>query len=193
MSVADLHRRACELFDRHVGQIRPDQWELPTPCAGWDVRALVRHILVEELWTPPLMAGKTIAEVGDRFDGDVLGDDPVAAHDEAAQAAIDAVSAEGALERTVHLSFGDVPGEEYARQLLIDHLVHAWDLARAIGTDERLDPELVAAAAEWFRDREELYRGAGLIGPRAPIPDDADPQTALLAGFGRSSAVAARA
>jgi uncharacterized protein (TIGR03086 family) len=189
MNAADLHRQACELFDRAVGQIRPDQWAAPTPCAGWDVRTLVNHVAAEELWTPPLMAGRTIAEVGDRFDSDVLGEDPVAAHNEAAGAAIEAVAADGALERTVHLSFGDVPAEEYAMQLFADHLVHAWDLARAIGADERLDPELVAAAATWFADREELYRGAGLIGPRTPVADDADPQAVLLAAFGRSPSV----
>lgn len=186
MNVADLHRRACERFDRYVGAVGPDQWTSPTPCAGWDVRTLVNHVVVEELWTPLLMAGRTVAEVGDRFDGDQLGADPVGAHDAAAGAAIEAVSEEGALQRTVHLSFGDVPGEEYAWQLCADHLVHAWDLARAIGADDRLDPDVVAAVAAWFADREELYRAAGLTGPRPDVPDDADPQTALLAAFGRT-------
>jgi uncharacterized protein (TIGR03086 family) len=186
MNVADLHRRACERFDRYVGEIGPDRWTAPTPCAGWDVRALVNHVVAEELWTPPLMEGRTIAEVGNRFDGDVLGADPVAAHDAAAAAAIEAVSADGVLERTVHLSFGDVPGEEYAWQLTADHLIHGWDLARAIGSDDRLEPDLVAAVATWFTEREDLYRAAGAIGPRPAVSESADPQTVLLAAFGRT-------
>ena len=66
---------------------------------------------------------------------------------------------------------------EYARQLAADHLVHAWDLARALGVDDTLDPEAVHAVAEWFEPTEELWREAGVIGPRVPVPDDADEQT----------------
>ncbi len=70
-------------------------------------------------------------------------------------------------------------------QLFADHLIHAWDLARAIGADERLDPELVDACAAWFAPVEEAYRGAGAIAGRPPVPDGADAQTRLLAMFGR--------
>ena len=54
------------------------------------------------------------------------------------------------MSRTVHLSFGDVTGEEYARQLVADLLIHGWDLARAIGADETLDADLVDEVAAWF-------------------------------------------
>ena len=187
MDIPDLHQRASGEFGRRLHMIGEAQWALPTPCSDWDVKALVHHLVDENLWTPPLMEGSTIAEVGGRFEGDVLGDDPKKAFDEAAAEAITAVHAEGAMERTVHLSFGDFPGREYTMQLFADHLIHAWDLARALGVDERLDPELVAALAEWFEPMEEAYRGAGAIGPRLPVADDADDQTVLLAKFGRSS------
>ncbi|HVK20543.1 MAG TPA: TIGR03086 family metal-binding protein [Actinokineospora sp.] len=185
MNLAELHRRACERFGEHARAVRPDQWNGATPCADWDVRALVNHVVGEDLWTAPLMAGATIEEVGDKFDGDVVGADPAAAYTEATAAAVAAVSAEGALGRTVHLSFGDVPGEEYAWQLFADHLIHGWDLARAIGADDRLDPELVDACAGWFARNEEIYRSAGAVGPRPDLPADADQQTVLLAAFGR--------
>lgn len=191
MNVAELHRRACERFGDHVRAVHPDQWVTPTPCADWNVRELVNHVTGEDLWTAPLMAGATIAEVGNKFDGDVVGDEPAAAYLRAADEAVAAVSAKGALERTVHLSFGDCPGSEYAMQLFADHLVHGWDLAHAIGADERLDPELVQACAEWFAANEEGYRSSGAIGPRPQIPADADPQTALLAAFGRNASTVA--
>ena len=54
------------------------------------------------------------------------------------------------MERTVHLSFGDHPGSEYAMQLAADHLVHAWDLARSLGVDDRLDAARCAAVNDWF-------------------------------------------
>ncbi len=187
MDVAELHRRAVGEFGRRVYAIDDGQWELPTPCADWDVRALVNHLVSENRWTPPLMAGKTVGEVGDRFDGDLLGGEPRRAWDESSREAVAAVGEPGAVERTVHLSSGDAVGREYAMQLFADHLVHAWDLARATGGDERLDPQLVTACADWFSPMEEVYRGAGVIGPAPPVSTDADPQTSLLAKFGRDA------
>src|SRR5690606_38626638 len=94
----ELRRRAADAFDRHVAAVRAEQWRAPTPCTEWDVRELVYHLVVEQLWVPPLMGGATVAEVGDRFDGDQLGDDPLATW-RASRAAADAALAEpGALE-----------------------------------------------------------------------------------------------
>ena len=94
MDVANLHNRAVAEFGSRVENIGDEQWHAPTPCEDWDVRALVNHVTGEALWAPPLMNGATIEEVGDRFDGDVLGDDPKArwraAADEARAIAEDA-------------------------------------------------------------------------------------------------------
>jgi uncharacterized protein (TIGR03086 family) len=187
MDTSTAFRLAMNGFADRVHAVKPDQWDLSTPCEDWNVRELVGHMVGENVWAPELFAGKTIAEVGDRFDGDLLGSDPVTAFDTSAAAAVRAASAEGALDRIVHLSFGDFPGKEYADQLFADALIHSWDLARAIGADERLDPELVATCAKWFGDREDGYRQAGAIGPHVDVPADADPQTRLLAAFGRTA------
>jgi uncharacterized protein (TIGR03086 family) len=181
----NLYQRAVESFGARVHAVGDDQWHLPTPCTEWDVHALINHLVYEMRWSVPLFAGGTIAEVGDRFEGDLLGDDPKGAWNAAAEQAVTAVRDDGVMERTVHLSFGDVPGREYAQQLHADLLIHGWDLARAIGGDERLDSELVHACATWFKEREELYRGSGAVGPRTELSADADAQTELLAAFGR--------
>jgi uncharacterized protein (TIGR03086 family) len=170
-----------------VRQIGDHQWQAATPDEDWSVRNLVNHVVGEDLWAPPLLAGSTIAEVGDRFDGDVLGADPKAAWAAASAEAARAVDEDGAMDRIVHLSFGDFPGREYTLQLFADHLIHAWDLARAIGADERMDAGLVASCATWFDAVEDAYRGAGAIAARPPVPGDADAQTVLLARFGRSA------
>jgi uncharacterized protein (TIGR03086 family) len=128
-----------------------------------------------------------VAEVGDAFDGDLLGADPAKALDSSAAAAKAATSDDAVLTRTAHLSFGDVPGAEYLGQMFADTLIHTWDLARAVGADERLDPELVEVCAAWFADHEEAYRSAGAIAPRPPVAADADAQTRLLAAWGRSA------
>ena len=65
--------RAVAEFDARVRQIGEHQWQAATPDEDWTVRDLVNHLAGEDLWAPPLLAGSTIAEVGDRFEGDVLG------------------------------------------------------------------------------------------------------------------------
>jgi uncharacterized protein (TIGR03086 family) len=185
--IPGLHRRALEWFGDGVHQVGDQQWNVGTPCVDWDVRTLVNHVAGESYWTPPLFEGKTVAEVGDRFDGDLLGDDPKAAWDAAAGPAIEAVHGEGAMDRIVHVSFGDFPGSEYAMQMFADHLIHGWDLAKGIGAEDRMDPELVDACTRWFSEREHLYRGVGAVAARPEVPEDADPQTKLLAMFGRTA------
>jgi uncharacterized protein (TIGR03086 family) len=185
MDAPEMFRRAVAEFDARVRQIGDRQWGHATPDDGWTVRDLVNHVVGEDLWAPPLLAGSTIAGVGDRFDGDVLGADPRAAWVAASAGAVRAAEADGAMDRMVHLSFGDFPGSEYTLQLFADHLIHAWDLARAIGADERLDAGLVTSCADWFAAMEDAYRDAGAIAARPPVPSDADAQTLLLACFGR--------
>jgi uncharacterized protein (TIGR03086 family) len=186
MDLAELFSRSVDAFTARVRQVGPDQWTASTPCPGWDVRALVNHVVGEQLWMPPMFAGATIAEVGDRFDGDLLGSDPVAVAARAAQEAQATLAPSDALDGTVHLSFGDTPAEEYLRQLLADHVVHGWDLAVAIGADRDADPQAVHAVAVWFVDREAGYRSGGAIGPRLVADDPAAAeQDRLIAAFGR--------
>jgi hypothetical protein len=86
------------------------------------------------------------------------------------------VGQEGAMDRLVHLSFGDFPGREYPQQLLAEHLIHGRDLARAIGADERMDDELVESCTSWLDAVENAYRDAGTIAARTPVSSDADAQ-----------------
>ncbi len=183
MDVSTLYRRTVEFFTGLVGSVQEDQWGDPTPCAQWAVRDLVNHVTNESLWTVPLMEGATIEQVGDQFEGDVLGGDPVGSALAAAQAAIASVAEQLPRGGTVHLSFGETPKEEYLMQLAADHLVHGWDLAVAIGVDPAMDPDLVQAITEWFDDREEMYRGGGAISDRQALSGDA--QHDLVARFGR--------
>ncbi len=183
MDLRALYRRSAEYWLNQLTSITEDQWELPTPCPDWTVRQLVAHIVAENRWTVPLVEGQTLAEIGSRFDGDLLGDDPIAAALAAAQTAENVVLERLPQGGKVHLSYGEEELGEYVRQLAADHLIHGWDLAAAIGGNTTLDPQLVAEVAAWFAEREDAYRGSGAIGPRSPL--SGDPQSDLLAGFGR--------
>lgn len=183
--VAGLYERAIDEFDRRVAQVGDDQWHASTPCTEWDVRDLVNHLVNENMWAVPLLEGKTIAEVGSAFDGDLLGDDPKAVWSRSAREGLRAAQAEGAMERTVHLSFGDASGADYISQVLADHVIHSWDLARGIGADERLDPDLVDFVLETLGPQAEDWRNAGVFGGEVDAGPEADPQTKLLALTGR--------
>lgn len=186
MDAPALFREGMREFDIRVQAIGEGQWDLPTPNPEWSVRDVVNHLVSEDLWAVPLFEGARIEEVGDSFDGDVLGDDPKDAWKAASSAAMTTIEAAGAMERIVHLSFGDFPGRDYTLQLFADHLIHAWDLARATGSDEHLDPLLVDACTRWFEGPvESAYRAGGAIAERPEIPQDVDAQTRLLAMWGR--------
>jgi uncharacterized protein (TIGR03086 family) len=185
MDLNTLYHRTVEAWADRVNAVADDQWDAPTPCREWTVRDLVNHVVGEDRWTAPLVHGSTIAEVGDRFDGDLLGDDPVRAALEAAMEATTAVAERLPQGGTVTLSYGAEQVAEYVQQLAADHLVHAWDLAVATGGDPRLDPHLVAEVAGWFAEREQAYRGGGAIGPRGVSHGGAQPD--LLAAFGRDA------
>jgi uncharacterized protein (TIGR03086 family) len=181
MHVVQLHNRTVDNFALLVNQVKPHQWTDPTPCTDWTVRDLVNHVVGEERWAVPLMEGKTIAEVGDALDGDLLGDDPIAAATAAARAA--QAAADQPIEK-VHLSYGDEDPAEYLRQLAADHLVHGWDLAAAIGADAPLEPDLVDEVATWFAGQAELLRSMGAIA--GPIEGFTDPADQLIGAFGRN-------
>jgi len=170
MDEANAFRRASDGFVRRAQRINADQWSAATPCTDWNVRALVNHVAGEYLWVPEMMAGRTVADVGGRLDGDVLGEDPLDALIKAQRAALAAVDEPGALARPVHLSFGDVPAAEYATQMAIDSTIHAWELVDLCFT------ELQKSAEDW--------RSAGAFGPEKTA-SDASTQARLLALSGR--------
>ena len=187
MSTPDLYARAVDEFDARMQQVKEDQWTDPTPCTDWNVHDLVNHIVNEARWVKPLLEGKTIAEVGNSLDGDLLGDAPQEAWINAREEELEAVRGLGSLDQEVHVSWGEIPASEYLTQVLMDHAIHAWDLARAIGADERLDDEVVRFCYEAAKPMEQMLRGSGAYGTDVDVPDDADTQTKLLALVGRKA------
>lgn len=180
----ERYRAAMAAFGDKVHMIREDQWSDGTPCTEWDVRALVNHLVYENLWAPELFGGRTVPEVGERFEGDRLENDPVRAWDRSAAAAVAAANEE-AMDRTVHLSFADVPGAEYTWQLFTDLVIHGWDLARGIRADDTIDPAWADLLYADLGPREPEMKSWGMFGGTVNAPDGADTQTRLLAVVGR--------
>ncbi len=91
----------------------------------------------------------------------------------------------GLLDRDVSVSCGVISGAEYVTQVFCDHFVHGWDLARAIGADDRLDPDLVERCYTVTKPQEDELKASRQFGDRIEPAPDADMQTRLLALFGR--------
>jgi uncharacterized protein (TIGR03086 family) len=170
-----------------VAGIGPDQWALPSDCSDWDVRALTNHVVSGNFWATPLVEGETIAEVGDRLDGDLLADDPLAVYDTSAAEAAAAFRAPGAMERMVAVSYGPVPGAVYCGHRFLDVLIHGWDLAKSTGQDTTLPNDLVEACWEVVTPQRDLLAGSGMFGHEQRVAPDADRQTQLLAILGREA------
>lgn len=173
-----------------VRTVPDDRWRRPTPCEGWDVRALVNHLTAEHLWAPRLLAGESIEDVGDAYAGDVLGQDPVGAWRHAVTSSLLAwadVAPEDELEE-IQVSSGAITLREYADQMLVDLVVHAWDLAAALELPHRPVAEAVHRATEYERPRAGQGQGIdGLFRPAVPTTST-DPLDQLVALLGRDPA-----
>ncbi|NQX10068.1 TIGR03086 family protein [Microbacteriaceae bacterium VKM Ac-2855] len=179
----ELQRRAHEEFGRRVAIVT--DWTAPTPDAEWDTRALVLHVVQEQQWVPPLLEGATIARTKGRLDP--VGSDLVAEWHRHSTAAAHAWRRSDP-STPVQLSYDTVTAIAYLKEQVSDVTIHAWDLARATGSDEELDAELVAEVWAEFLPQKETLEASGLYASPVPVPDDAPLLTRLLALTGRDAA-----
>ncbi|MBI4101008.1 TIGR03086 family protein [Candidatus Microgenomates bacterium] len=177
--------QAVGQFDKRVKLVKQNQWHQPTPDTDWDVRELVNHLTSEQLWVPEMLAGKTIAEVGDKYEGDVLGIDPKQRWQAAQNMSLTAVK-KIPLNTTVHLSFGDVAARDYLTQMFMDAVIHSWDLAAAIAKMTHLPAALAELCYEEMKKQAEAWRRGGVLGPAVKVAKHASTQDKLLALTGRN-------
>ena len=176
---AQRHRQIGGLFtDRVRGTQR---WDAPAPVAGWVAHDVVEHLTT---WLPAFLAAGSDVELPG---GPSVEEDPVGAwqvHCDAVQALLDDPATAGRSLTNRHI--GTLPLDRAIDQFYTaDVFMHTWDLARATGQDERLDPDFCAELLAGMQPMEEVIRSSGQYGPRVDVPDDADPQTRLLGFIGR--------
>jgi len=176
---AQRHREIGGTFGARVRGVR--DWDAPAPVPGWTARDVVRH-LVE--WFPAFLeagAGVKLAS------GPSVDDDPVAAwqtHYDAVQEVLDDPETPNRVLTNRHI--GEVPlPVAIDRFYTSDVFMHTWDLARATGQDDRLDPDVCATLLAGMEPMEDVIRSSGQYGPRVPVPADADAQARMLGFIGR--------
>ena len=185
MGPKELYIYALGEASKIVRQVEPEQMEHPTPDTEWTVHDLVQHITYELAWTADIIAGKTIAEVGDKYEGELLNGDLLEAweHYEAlTRAAVESCDIKG----VAHLSYGDKAVGEYLLEAGNDQLIHAWDLGEAIGVSVAFDEQVARTLYEQALARKEEFMESGLFKTPVEVADSATLQTKLLAILGRS-------
>lgn len=190
MDCKELFTKAIEQGWHCVRQVDVSQLKNPTPCTEWDLEALINHMVYELMWVPEILHGKTVAEVGARYEGDLVRGNPLGAWQHAADAALVAVKSTD-LQQQVHLSRGDVNAEEYIYEVGSDIFIHAWDIGQGIKCTLIFDENTARAAYDFLQPRAEGYRAGKLFGPAVEVSDDADMVTKLLALSGRKPLVTA--
>ncbi|MFI6503237.1 TIGR03086 family metal-binding protein [Nonomuraea typhae] len=189
---AHRFRRAADGFALRIAAVPPGRWDDPSPCPGWSARDVVAHVITEtrrNVCTVRATEPEPVHGVGPAEMGAL----PPLAPDADLAAAWAHVSADltAAIDdpacRTakVPTPVGPVAFADLTDVLPEDVLIHTWDLARATGGDERLDPGLVAHIYEHLKPMDEALRQPWAFGPKTPVPPGADLQTEFLCFAGR--------
>lgn len=182
---AEVLQRAFASTGSILTNVSTEQMDLPTPCVSWTVRDLVNHIVggatffavTAETGTAPPVSGEDHA-AGDfktQFDAE-------------SRRAVEAFAAEGAMEKTMKLPFGDLPGSIYVMVAATDTFAHGWDLAKATGQSTDLDPAIAARlleAAQFIPDEFRGPDGQAPFGPKVDVPESASVADKLAGFMGR--------
>ena len=189
-TIADRYRRRADAFERKVAAVPPDGWSGPSPCAAWSARDVVDHIIA--------MHGSMLRPLGRGLSqAPSVADDPLAAF-RAARADVEVVLDDPDLAgRDCETPTGPMTAEQHIDRVVSDDLVlHGWDLAKATGQDDTMDPEDVerlwsSMAAippelmEKLRTPDAFGPGIEVFGPEVEVATDARPQHRLLGAMGR--------
>jgi uncharacterized protein (TIGR03086 family) len=169
---------SVELLQRSVASTRtvlanvtPQQLDEATPCASWKVRDLVNHIVGSTNWFAATVdSGVAPTPEGAVGGPDITGGDIMAAFDEGSGKAVAAFSAPGAMEKSLKMPFGEIPGAVLVMLAASDEFQHGWDLARATGQPTDLDPELAGELLRFVRvSIPDAFRGPDGQAPFGPV------------------------
>ena len=153
---------------------RLDQYDRPTPCASWNVRALANHIVEGANWFALCVTAGAAPDPDPTHGVDYAAGDLLASYDEGARATLAAFGAAGAQERLIKLPFGELPGAAFMGIAMNDVFTHGWDLARATGQPVDLDPaiatQLLGPVQAFVTDQLRGPDGQAPFGPAIEVP-----------------------
>jgi uncharacterized protein (TIGR03086 family) len=177
--VHDSYRQVSNGFDAAVRVATPDKWGAQSPCDQWRARDVVAHVVAGHRGVIAGIRGGESKPLG-------VDEDPMAAWAGASRAIDEITRDPEALDKEIDGPVGKMPaGQIIGRFVTMDLLVHTWDLARAVGADERLDQDSVRHAYEALKPMDAMIRQPNVFGPKLEPPPGADLQTEFLYFLGR--------
>jgi uncharacterized protein (TIGR03086 family) len=177
--VRDRYRQVSEGFDAAVKAVTPEKWEAPSPCEQWKSRDVVAHVVAGHRGVIAAVKGVESKPLAND-------EDPKQAWEEARRDIEEITADPQMLATEIDGPGGKMPAREIIGQFVtMDLLVHTWDLARAVGANERLDENSVRHAYEVLKPMDAVIRRPGVFGPRLDPPAEADLQTEFLYFVGR--------
>lgn len=190
MSEQDVFILSERALANVIDQIGDDQWNQHRPSwfqtggqGNATLREIVNYHAYDSAWVPDVLAGRTLAEVGDRYES--LKSSPDLCYREYSDRAIAATETLDDPDQIVHLSYGDFPAREYLKHVTRFRGFRAFDIARWIDVDTRLPDDLVQGLWDELTPEIEAWRAMGVFGPAVPVPADAPLQDRLLGLVGR--------
>lgn len=177
--VADRYRTVADGFAARLDGMTAEAWSARTPCTDWTSRQLVAHVVGTQRHVRATLGDVTAEDVDP--EGELVED-----FRRASASVNEALADPEKSSTTVGGMFGEQPFESLVGRLLCaDTLVHTWDLARATGQDEHLDPAALVACRSFLEPIDEAIRRPGGFGPRITPDAGADEQTVFLNFCGR--------
>jgi uncharacterized protein (TIGR03086 family) len=175
-----IYEKVVVRFTDLVDAIANSQWSVPTPCAGRTVHDLVEHVIVRDRRLAATVGGPAAAE-------QVPADADLSAEwHQCVNWWADGLADPARRDTVWDTPLGEMSFEQATTALMTGEItIHTWDLARALGVDETLDPEAVHRTYIAMKQHSDALRRPGVLGPQVEAPDDSDEQTRLLAFTGR--------
>jgi uncharacterized protein (TIGR03086 family) len=168
-----------------VDRIGADQLGDPTPCAHFDVRGVLDHMIGLGSTFVPAFLGEAAA--GDDVPSTPPGQVPSEAFAAVMTNLLASVNAPGAMDRLIDAPFGTVAGSVFARFVAFDGLIHGWDLATATGQTYTLPDEVVDDVSAFAREAlGPDMRDGDTFAAETAVPDGASALVSLVAFSGRT-------
>jgi hypothetical protein len=190
---AEVFLLADQSLNDAIDQVGEGQWAMHLPAwfqvgrtdSDPTLRRIVNYHAYDEAWIPDTLAGLTLAEVGSKYDGDLVRTNPAAAYTALRTKATAAVHAMTDPERIVHLTYGDFPAREYLRHITSFRGFRAYDILKLIGKPTKLPDKLVQGMWELLSPDMEDWRKIGVYPAAVAVADNASLQDRLVALSGR--------
>ncbi|WNV91656.1 TIGR03086 family metal-binding protein [Umezawaea sp. Da 62-37] len=178
LDLLGMDRRACELNVELIEGLTEEELNMATPCVEWTVRELIQHQVDSTLSFTAGARGMAAGEVRP------LGGDPLGVYRSTVEEAWSTFDSPGLLDREVEFpGYGPQKGRVLVAAHFVDNLVHAWDLARALGREYEVEANLAEAA---LRIAEKYPTGIAAFAPPVEVGSDASVTDRLVGQLGRS-------